>query len=341
MIKCLLVISIEIVVIFIITHWKDIKINTNFLKEKVKLKHIIMIILSIIICLILVFKLCYEIKNYKIEQEIVDEQKKLTENQEKEEKFYNIAVNKEYLEQNPTNPYIPKDFEYVEGEWNTGFVIQDKYQNQYVWVPCTNKEIDIIPKLNRTDLNFNPWISKNLCYDTDYEQFIDSALKYGGFYIGRYEIGKENGNKPVIKEKSEIWTNIDKESAIKVISEMNMNYEKDIKIKLINSYAYDTVCEWIIMNLEDKKIEYTETEEDSLGKRYSGVTKYNNIYDLFDTTYELTTEIYSGNITVCRGKTIKISEIENEVHKEKIDNRISFIFEKSNNIGIRTVLYLE
>ena len=45
--------------------------------------------------------------------------------------------------------YIFEDFSYVEGEWNTGFVIEDKDKNQYVWVPCSNIENIDVPKLEK------------------------------------------------------------------------------------------------------------------------------------------------------------------------------------------------
>lgn len=36
---------------------------------------------------------------------------------------------------NYTDPPIPEGWEYVEGDWNNGFTIQDSKGNQFVWVP--------------------------------------------------------------------------------------------------------------------------------------------------------------------------------------------------------------
>ena len=54
----------------------------------------------------------------------------------------------------------------------------------------------------------------------EYQMMIDSVLKYGGFYVGRYETGVKNGtyddtsqtwskeSKPVIKQGANVWNNI-------------------------------------------------------------------------------------------------------------------------------------
>ena len=72
-----------------------------------------------------------------------------------EYRMYGNAINSNYGNQIPQKPYVPEGFSYVEGEWNTGFVIQDENGNQYVWVPCTNKGNTEIPKLERKNFSRN------------------------------------------------------------------------------------------------------------------------------------------------------------------------------------------
>ena len=116
---------------------------------------------------------------------------------------------------NGTKVPLPNGFHYVGGDISTGLVISDKENdtmdasgvdmgNQFVWIPVTSEE-----DLTRTnfDLNGQPTtdeptdVSDNVddClepyaygYSTEQEEFNTmkiQVLKYGGFYIGRYEAG--------------------------------------------------------------------------------------------------------------------------------------------------------
>ena len=111
--------------------------------------------------------------------------------------------------------HIPEGFSYVEGESDNGYVIQDINGNQYVWVPCTNKDINDVIKLQRKDFLENSLIKYYDCNNLSYINFIESALENGGFYISRYEIGKEN-EKTVSKKQAIMWTNVSQEEAVKI-----------------------------------------------------------------------------------------------------------------------------
>ena len=87
------------------------------------------------------------------------------------------------------------------GEWNTGFIIQDENENQFVWIPVSNKDIIGTQKLLKKDFKIGPIISKETCLDDNYEAFIESALENGGFYISRYEIGIKDGKVVVVDTK--------------------------------------------------------------------------------------------------------------------------------------------
>lgn len=98
---------------------------------------------------------------------------------------------------------VPPTFEYIEGDSKTGAIIQDKNENQFVWIPINDtnsyeRQIFInngdgitqedIEALNLKDIN-----SYNI-------EFDDSILNYGGFYVARFEAGKESGTSaPVSK----------------------------------------------------------------------------------------------------------------------------------------------
>lgn len=308
--------------------------------EKIKIKeiyiNILFVIISLIICVLLVRKGIDAAEVLRMEKEIDADLKYIAEQQKIQNEKYNELITIDYEKQNYNKPYIPKGFEHIEGEWNTGYVIEDNNGNQYVWVPCTNKEIEGVTKLERRNFVNIAYMSKDLCYDSDCYEFIKSALANGGYYISRFEIGQENKNIPVSKVKTQIWTNITKDEAIKVISKIDEQY-KDVTVKLMNSYSYDTAFKWIINT--NNEVTYEIIESDENGKRYTGQQRYNNIYDLFDTTYEFTTEIYNENSPICRGAAGIYNDIMSEENTYKLDNRTSSLWDKADNLGFRTILY--
>lgn len=312
--------------------------NYNKDKKSIKITVYLVIIFSILMLAILVIiyvkesienvqKYIFSIENDKNNEEY--DQRIIEENN-----FYKAAMEKEYIGQASKNPYIPENFSYMNGEWDTGFVIQDANENQYVWVPCTNKENDEITLLQRKNFTNEPFIAKEICNNENYENFINSALENGGFYISRFEIGEEDGN-IVSKNGVEVLTNLNKEEAKKMINEFNY----DINCELINGYAYDTTQEWI---LKTNKVElgYNNVNE----KIISGKKSYNNIYDFFDNTLEITTEKNYGTVII-RGVFLKNFTMNNNTDIS-IDNfdRISILenekfFSDGSTIGLRTIIY--
>lgn len=222
------------------------------------------------------------------------------------------------------SPYIPNEFEYIEGEWNTGFVIEDENNNQFVWIPCTNsKNEENIPILKKELFDSNN-ISYFYCYELDdYEDFIMSCLNNGGFYISRFEIGKEN-DKPVSKKGVKIWNNINWNDAYQISKNMYNN----INSRLINGYAIDTAMSFINDEVDKENIE-----------KYAGISgnkSYKNIYDLVDDMFEWTSEMRNNN------KIFRGSIFENRVSKnllnynERISNDETYL---SENLGFRTIIY--
>ena len=233
-------------------------------------------------------------------------------------------INKYYdiLEETKTDiglskkPYIPTNFKYVDGEWNTGFVIEDENKNQFVWVPCSNEKNDEnIPILSRYIFS-----SSSFCIEeADIVEFLKSSLGNGGFYISRYEIGKEN-EIAVSKAGCEIWTDVTVDEAKKISKNMYSN----INSRLINGYSYDTAVKFIQDEIDEDNI------SSSSGK--TGNKEYKNIYDLVDDLGEWTEEERDG-FQIYR-KTI----IGNEV-KYLADRLSESEKYKAENIGFRTIIY--
>lgn len=343
-IELIIVVAIISILIYIIKNQKSIKESINKIDKQNNKFKILILLTKILLIFMFLFMLYFYIKqiNENIELYIkAKEDNKIFEDADnkilEENIFFNDAMSKEYISQKYNEPYIPNGFKYVEGTYDAGFVIEDEDKNQYVWVPCSNNDIDGILKLQRKDFVEKAFISKNSCYNEEYKEFIVSALENGGFYISRYEIGIEN-SKPVSKSGVEVWQNVNRNEAIKIIKDM---YSKEtINCSLINGYAYDTTLNWI-NNTNEIKIDYLNISENA--KIVSGRNEYNKIYDFIDNVMELTLET-SYDTVIIRGFLSYSGEIlgydnafnhESRYSIQKEDNYVGL----SDALSLRTVLY--
>ena len=178
---------------------------------------------------------------------------------------------------------VPDGFSYKEGTKETGFVIQDGDGNEFVWVPCGEGGVTYERKNGLAETwktaqeDGTAYKSKQYQY-VDYNDWEDtggdetSVDTYGGFYIGRYEAGipttgatfytngagtyisEGRGNKeestsvaelkPVSRKNHPSWNLITQKNALKVSSNMYSG-NSAVTSSLIDSYAWDTVVEWI------------------------------------------------------------------------------------------------
>ncbi len=212
------------------------------------------------------------------------------------------------------NPLIPKGFKAINDgatwptDWNKGLVIEDVNGNQFVWVP-----------VDGTNVTYTKWCTTNISYASTTDDTLpvgvtnekNQVLKYGGFYIARYEAGKVGVDQLVSKKNAIVWANI-KYTDLKVKSESMYNTDK-VKSGLVTGTQWDTIMKWV-QNL-GKNI----TDSRSWGNFYDSIApanvtgyktkqvagysemwKANNIYDLAGNTWDWTSEIY-GATRVCRG----------------------------------------
>lgn len=328
------------ITIYIIKNQEQFSSKVEILKKS-KILQIMLYIVVILIFLVIIIYICKCIKiikknvtHYNVSKQNKIFFKEFDEELKLEKNFYKEVITKEYGEIQK-EPYILKGFEYVEGDINSGYVIQDSNENQYVWVPCTNKEDKNIVKLEKNDFHEDVTIKNYNCLDSKYKEFLESALKYGGFYISRFELGKEN-DKIVSKKDVEVLSNISVDNAIEKIN--NMYNENEINCELINGYAYDTTLKWIKQN-NNIKIEKTEVKGNII---YSGRNKYNNIYDFIDNIMEITSEKLYDTV-VYRGfdyqENIELDSRYNipENHIENYKN--IYGFEPENLLAYRTIIY--
>ena len=150
----------------------------------------------------------------------------------------NTTINGE--EGNYSNPTIPKGFKAVDTEtakWGTadgyqnGLVIEDATGDtttngsQFVWVPVENPSLFVRSYWENWSGNLaeepegDSWFSSCKENETTYEytQMKDSVIRYGGFYVARYEAGitdtskqstQDGTVKPVSKNNTSVWNNI-------------------------------------------------------------------------------------------------------------------------------------
>ena len=242
---------------------------------------------------------------------------------------------------------VPKGFTYKEGTKDTGLVIQDEKGNEFVWVPATESTY-------RKDTSFKG--VKPTGDDTLPNGIDETAdvVKYGGFYIGRYEAGIPEGdtspsNKigiPVSKKDATVWTNINYTNA--KASAENMISNEYVQTGLLTGKAWDTVCHWIKSDdeLKDSRTygNYNNSEAPANVKGYGTkqVAGYSdkwmvkNIYDLAGNVWEWTSEA-NGSYFIIRGGSYLSDGSDNPV---SFRNNFNASY-TNGNLGFRPRLYIK
>ena len=221
---------------------------------------------------------------------------------------------------------IPKGFTYKEGTKDTGLVIQDENKNEFVWVPATESTYAKDTSFPGTKPTGEDTLPNGITDETA------DVVKYGGFYIGRYEAGvPENQTTidgsssstsnvkgmPVSKKGATIWTNIDYTNA-KASAESMISNEY-VQTGLLTGKAWDTTCHWIEGSLKsiNESASLTDSryygnysnslapaKENSGTKRTAGFNenwKVKNIYDLAGNVWEWTSEKSNYSYFIRRG----------------------------------------
>ena len=151
-------------------------------------------------------------------------------------------------------------------------------------------------------------------FTSDYTNMIASIQKYGGFYIGRYELSNEGVQKGKATLTNKNWYELYKKCT-------ELNASDKVESKMIWGIQWDLACDFISKKGEQKSIanstawgNYSNSTGNAAvmdgetkkygSKQVTGFSEYwkaNNIYDLAGNCWEWTREANSTNHRANRG----------------------------------------
>ena len=151
-------------------------------------------------------------------------------------------------------------------------------------------------------------------FTRDYANMIESIQKYGGFYIGRYELSNEGVQKGKATLTGTKWYNLYKKCT-------TLNASDKVESKMIWGIQWDLACDFISRKGEQKSItdsttwgNYSHSSGNAAvmdgttqkygSKQVTGFSEYwkaNNIYDIAGNCWELTQEAVSTGDRTSRG----------------------------------------
>ena len=243
---------------------------------------------------------------------------------------------------------------------NKAVVGTDLLGNQYVWIPCTTDntssdlqytrtewgvEVDgddnsraIKDELTLTDASvtysdvdtangINADVSKEIVAQIKAEKA--SVAKYGGYYIGRYEVGK-NSDTAVVKYNQTPYANITWSTAYGLAKKIITNSE--VNSYLCSSYAWDTAVNfiqnnstaknyatsitgfngnWISQEVKDPSENVIKPAGTSQQLNTGLTTQFCNIFDIGGNEAEFTTELNPGTseTVVFRGGYANVDDV--------------------------------
>ena len=252
----------------------------------------------------------------------------------------NIGVkfekNTELHDKNGAKIIVPAGFKVVNTDDLTvekGIVVEDSKRNQYVWIPCTTEDSKSQLQFKRTEWDVEDdggtKASKDELTLTCPENYSDNGLTYavvneivaqvkaekdsvrrnGGYYIGRYEVGDENGTAVIKADQtpmaSIIWsTAYSKAKGIGggpgATTYLCSSYAWDTAINFIQNNGFPNYAKaredsynenWVDKNVKDSKGNIIKAANKAERLPTGKTTPKCNIYDMGGNVAEFTTEV--------------------------------------------------
>lgn len=198
--------------------------------------------------------------------------------------------------------------------------------------------------------------------ERDFENTINSIEKYGGFYIGRYELGNIKSEKPVVRRMIDI-SELKGERLYKLYHiSGNITKNDSVQTGIIWGCLWDETLQWLIDsggktyedvavnsvqwgNYSATQLEYTDLDGNTILKQagisnhgYSAgsceLAKANNIYDLAGNMQDTTLEIADVYARVTRGGDCNSGQVTTR-------DRVFASNSGLNLVGYRAFLYIK
>ena len=236
-------------------------------------------------------------------------------------------------------------------------------RNQFVWVPVPDMsrfERTTTYKPTNSITAPNSGYTEPYSYDTEiteikdltgeyteYAKMRESVEKYGGFYIARYEAGKEGTSTVVSKKGATVWnyipwgtsmTEIGTEGAVYRARQMYKG-SKSVVSTLCYGVQWDTTLQFIATKDEIYPIDSTGKGNYTgslLTTGYSEDYAVNNIYDMAGNVREWTMEARSASFRVIRGGCYGDGASGPASHRGIFNPDFTSV-----NIGFRLTLYIK
>lgn len=283
------------------------------------------------------------------------------------------SVNLRYVD----NVKIPEGFYYAGGSKEEGLVISDvsgddlensKQGNQFVWVPVENMEdfhltrgygwgeLESLSYLNTIK---EPYMNGGQEEISDYKQMYDSVKLNKGFYIGRFETGKDSSGSVVVRKGVEGYNKIKwgnsitdfSGGAVEVSREFaSSNSYTGVVSTLCYSVQWDATMQFMDNNYISGNCDtnsYVRNKQIEKGN-YSGKPvktgnneKYaeKNIYDMAGNLWEMT---MATRETTPPGKVVR-GGCYSTVDNRPVSNTSHITIDVNNreDVGFRIALYLK
>ena len=232
-----------------------------------------------------------------------------------------------------TTPYLPNStFSKKEGDLATGLVIKDNNDNEYVWVEVPTTIYDNTTYNNngaKKPQNADEWEKIRDClkaytadyssssykdtdtdgttYADDYKNMLKSVYTNGGFWIGRYEAGLEEGKNP-----RTLYTEISaSDKAVVKQNKIPYNYVKrDEAQELATRMNYNGCTSSLIFGIQwDLTLKYIEEKTVELAEEANKDTVRADIKDKLTSNSKKIGNYYNSEFTLNRGKFAKYNEL--------------------------------
>ncbi len=218
-----------------------------------------------------------------------------------------ITKKDNYTDNDGETTTIPKGFAIVQGceDISEGLVISDvendtkNLGNQFVWVPVEPSTFRRMTGYFKKDVQFNPlqntfFEPNNNGYENEveeYQEMYNHVTDYRGFYIGRYEAGKDNNGNVVVKKEADVYNFVPWGNSTSDIIGTSNTEGKVGAVKLSKDFAEtngytdvtSTLCygiQWdAIMQFMDKDYGNGIYSEDSYVKNSNNKAWYSNNYN--------------------------------------------------------------